>query len=156
MATYNISESSEYVIELFEDSMFELLSLLLLCLSTFLVFLSGKLYIFHFSLAVKATCFVLGSISMKQSEFPSPTLSSRIFPGAHRGEKYNMGPYISQASDIRNFQVNLFFTSRIISLPFTHLFLQPGQGRYAERQERKWSWVRWKRKKRRQTEAKPG
>lgn len=48
-----------------------------------------------------------------------------------------------------NFQVNLLFTSGVISLLFSfiHLFLWPGQGRYPERQEGKWPWDRQKEKK---------
>ena len=50
----------------------------------------GKLYMPHSSLAVTAACFGFTSISVKQSESHSPTLSSGIFPGAHTGEVHDL------------------------------------------------------------------
>lgn len=118
--------------------------------------LSGKLSIFDFSLAVKTTCIVSGSISVKQPESPNPTLSSRIFPETHTGEIYDMGPYISLASDISNFQVNLLFTSRVIYLLFYSFIFITWTGERHRKTRRCVILSQMKGIKKKQTEAKPG
>ena len=71
---------------------FELLSLLCYILLLFSVPL-GRLCNLCSFLALRDTCFVFSSISVKQAETQSPTLSSGIFPGVCTGEIHIMSLY---------------------------------------------------------------